>query len=362
MIGAYTTALLDHYWHVPLAVGIPAALVSTALLGWVLGKLVLQAQRPVPLAHHARVRRDRARRDRQLARVHARRPGHARRDADAKPRRLLLHLPGHAGGGRRPAVRDAARPARPLHDRASRRSGRRLEPRHRRRANEVDRVLRLVRALRPRRLALRHLQPARQPRARPAAADRAGAGDGRHRRHELAHGRGGGRDPGLPQLRVDARLRQRADHRLRPARDRLRPLPAGRAVGARRRQAAAGPAREPAVGRAPVGAFRRRRRGRRRQLRPSRRRDPRPDRPERLGQDDGAQPALGLSRAARGPGADGRRRHHRLAGEPAGAARRAADVPDDARLLAHVGVRQPADRRAGARHRREPSRSGAPTR
>ena len=46
MIGGYTTALLDHYWQVPLAVGIPAALVSTALLGWVLGKLVLKLSGP----------------------------------------------------------------------------------------------------------------------------------------------------------------------------------------------------------------------------------------------------------------------------------------------------------------------------
>jgi branched-chain amino acid transport system permease protein len=46
MIGAYTTALLDHYWQVPLAVGIPAAVVSTALLGWVLGKLVLKLSGP----------------------------------------------------------------------------------------------------------------------------------------------------------------------------------------------------------------------------------------------------------------------------------------------------------------------------
>jgi len=46
MIGAYTTALLDHYWHVPLAIGIPAAIVSTALLGWVLGKLVLKLSGP----------------------------------------------------------------------------------------------------------------------------------------------------------------------------------------------------------------------------------------------------------------------------------------------------------------------------
>jgi branched-chain amino acid transport system permease protein len=46
MIGGYTTALLDHYWHVPLALGIPAALVSTALLGWFLGKLVLKLSGP----------------------------------------------------------------------------------------------------------------------------------------------------------------------------------------------------------------------------------------------------------------------------------------------------------------------------
>ena len=46
MIGAYTTALLDHYWKVPLALGIPAAIVSAALLGWVLGKLVLRLSGP----------------------------------------------------------------------------------------------------------------------------------------------------------------------------------------------------------------------------------------------------------------------------------------------------------------------------
>jgi branched-chain amino acid transport system permease protein len=46
MLGAYTTALLDHYWKVPLAIGIPAALVCTALLGWVLGKLVLKLSGP----------------------------------------------------------------------------------------------------------------------------------------------------------------------------------------------------------------------------------------------------------------------------------------------------------------------------
>jgi branched-chain amino acid transport system permease protein len=46
MIGAYTTALLDFYWKVPLALGIPAAIVATALLGWVLGKLVLKLSGP----------------------------------------------------------------------------------------------------------------------------------------------------------------------------------------------------------------------------------------------------------------------------------------------------------------------------
>jgi len=46
MIGGYTTALLGHYAHVPLALGIPAAVVATALLGWVLGKLVLNLSGP----------------------------------------------------------------------------------------------------------------------------------------------------------------------------------------------------------------------------------------------------------------------------------------------------------------------------
>src|SRR3954471_3096031 len=46
MLGGYTTALLDFYWHVPLAIGIPAAIASTALLGWVLGKLVLRLSGP----------------------------------------------------------------------------------------------------------------------------------------------------------------------------------------------------------------------------------------------------------------------------------------------------------------------------
>jgi branched-chain amino acid transport system permease protein len=46
MIGGYTTALLDFYWHVPLALGIPAAIVSTAILGLLLGKLVLNLSGP----------------------------------------------------------------------------------------------------------------------------------------------------------------------------------------------------------------------------------------------------------------------------------------------------------------------------
>lgn len=46
MLGAYTTALLDFYWHVPLALGIPAAVLSTGVLGLVLGKLVLNLTGP----------------------------------------------------------------------------------------------------------------------------------------------------------------------------------------------------------------------------------------------------------------------------------------------------------------------------
>ena len=46
MIGGYATALLDHYWKLPLALGIPAAIVVAALCGWVLGKLVLNLSGP----------------------------------------------------------------------------------------------------------------------------------------------------------------------------------------------------------------------------------------------------------------------------------------------------------------------------
>ena len=46
MIGGYTTALLGHYAHVPLALGIPSAVVATVLAGWLLGKLVLNLSGP----------------------------------------------------------------------------------------------------------------------------------------------------------------------------------------------------------------------------------------------------------------------------------------------------------------------------
>ena len=46
MIGGYATALLDFYWKVPLALGIPAAIVVTGLFGLVLGKLVLNLSGP----------------------------------------------------------------------------------------------------------------------------------------------------------------------------------------------------------------------------------------------------------------------------------------------------------------------------
>lgn len=46
MIGGYATALLDFYWKVPLALGIPAAIVATGLFGLILGKLVLNLSGP----------------------------------------------------------------------------------------------------------------------------------------------------------------------------------------------------------------------------------------------------------------------------------------------------------------------------
>jgi branched-chain amino acid transport system permease protein len=46
MLGAYTTALLDYHWKVPLAIGIPAAFAATAPLGLVLGRVVLRERGP----------------------------------------------------------------------------------------------------------------------------------------------------------------------------------------------------------------------------------------------------------------------------------------------------------------------------
>ena len=46
MIGAYATALLDYHWKVPLAIGIPAAIVAAAALGWLLGRVVLRLKGP----------------------------------------------------------------------------------------------------------------------------------------------------------------------------------------------------------------------------------------------------------------------------------------------------------------------------
>ena len=46
MLGAYATALPNYHWGAPLAVGIPAAIVGTALLGWLLGRVVLRLKGP----------------------------------------------------------------------------------------------------------------------------------------------------------------------------------------------------------------------------------------------------------------------------------------------------------------------------
>ena len=46
MLGAYATALLDYHWKAPLAIGIPAAIVGTAFLGWLLGRIVLRLKGP----------------------------------------------------------------------------------------------------------------------------------------------------------------------------------------------------------------------------------------------------------------------------------------------------------------------------
>ncbi len=46
MLGAYATALLDYHLKAPLAIGIPAAILGTALLGWLLGRIVLRLKGP----------------------------------------------------------------------------------------------------------------------------------------------------------------------------------------------------------------------------------------------------------------------------------------------------------------------------
>jgi branched-chain amino acid transport system permease protein len=46
MLGAYATGLLDYHLKAPLAIGIPAAIVATALLGWLLGRIVLRLKGP----------------------------------------------------------------------------------------------------------------------------------------------------------------------------------------------------------------------------------------------------------------------------------------------------------------------------
>ena len=46
MLGAYVTALLAWHWKVPLALGIPAAIVGTGLMGALLGRIVLRLRGP----------------------------------------------------------------------------------------------------------------------------------------------------------------------------------------------------------------------------------------------------------------------------------------------------------------------------
>jgi branched-chain amino acid transport system permease protein len=46
MLGAYATALLDYHLKAPLAIGIPAAIVATAAMGWLLGRVVLRLKGP----------------------------------------------------------------------------------------------------------------------------------------------------------------------------------------------------------------------------------------------------------------------------------------------------------------------------
>jgi branched-chain amino acid transport system permease protein len=46
MLGAYATALLNYHLKAPLSIGIPAAIVGTGLLGWLLGRLILRLRGP----------------------------------------------------------------------------------------------------------------------------------------------------------------------------------------------------------------------------------------------------------------------------------------------------------------------------
>jgi branched-chain amino acid transport system permease protein len=46
MLGAYVTALLNYHLKAPLAIGIPAAIAGTALLGYLLGRVVLRLKGP----------------------------------------------------------------------------------------------------------------------------------------------------------------------------------------------------------------------------------------------------------------------------------------------------------------------------
>jgi len=99
MLGAYTTALLDYHLQAPLAIGIPAAIIATALLGWMLGKVVLRLKGPylslttLSFAEIARVVIGNS------IRVHPGRPGPERADAVREPGRIFLSLPGGVAGG-----------------------------------------------------------------------------------------------------------------------------------------------------------------------------------------------------------------------------------------------------------------------
>jgi branched-chain amino acid transport system permease protein len=46
MLGGYVTALLHYHLGAPLAIGIPAAVLGTALAGWLLGRIVLRLRGP----------------------------------------------------------------------------------------------------------------------------------------------------------------------------------------------------------------------------------------------------------------------------------------------------------------------------